>query len=72
MRPAPIVTDAGAVNGAFPVDRTAVIPPVGALLVRVTVQVVTADGESTFGVQTRDEMAVTDTRAMVALAELPL
>jgi hypothetical protein len=70
--PAPIDTDGGAVNGLFPVVTVTLTPPAGAFFVSVTVQVLEDEGESAVGLQTRDETRVVDTRAIVALAELPL
>jgi len=47
-------------------------PPVGATLLRVKMQLPAADGESTAGLQISEDMTAGATRAIVALAELPL
>jgi hypothetical protein len=72
LDPAAIVTDAGAVSWLFEVETATLTPPVGALLLRVTVQLLSADGESTAGMQPSEDMTAGATRAIVALAELPL
>jgi hypothetical protein len=72
LEPAAIVTDAGAVSWLFDVESSTFAPPVGALLLRVTVQPLAADGESTAGLQTSEDNTAGATRAIVALAELPL
>jgi hypothetical protein len=72
LDPAATVTDAGPVNSLVDTESTTFAPPVGATLLRVTVQLVAADGESTAGLQTREVMTAGATRAIVALAELPL
>ncbi|MEI9972362.1 MAG: hypothetical protein WDO73_10115 [Ignavibacteriota bacterium] len=70
--PAPMVTDGGAVSRPLPVERTRLTPPAGAAWLSVTVQVVEVDGASAVGLQAKEEMLIVDTRATVALAELPL
>ena len=70
--PAAIVTDPGAVNWLFDVESNTFTAPVGTLLLKVTVQLLTADGVTTAGLQTNDDTTGGDTRAIVALAELPL
>jgi len=72
LDPAAIVTDAGPVSSLVDMVSSTFAPPVGATLLRVTVQLVAADGESTAGLQTREVMTAGATRAIVALAELPL
>jgi hypothetical protein len=72
LDPAAIVTHAGAVSWLFEVETATLTPPVGALLLRVTVQLLAADGESTGGLQASEDMTTGATMAIVALAELPL
>jgi len=67
-----MATEEGTVSRLLPVESSAVTPPAGALLLSVTVQVLVADGRSAAGLQTSEEMSVAETRAMVAVAELPL
>jgi hypothetical protein len=70
--PAAMFTDVGAVSWLFDAVSSTFAPPVGAFLLRDTLQLLVADGESTAGLQTSEEMTAGDTRAIVALAELPL
>jgi hypothetical protein len=66
------VTDAGTVSIALLFDTLTIAPPVGAALLRLTVQVLEALGPRLLGLQ---PSAVTDTgatRLTLALAELPL
>jgi len=72
LDPAATVTDAGPVNSLVDMESSAFAPPVGATLLRVKVQLLVADGESTAGVQASEDMTAGATRAIVALAELPL
>jgi hypothetical protein len=72
LDPAAIVTDAGPVSSLVDMVSSTFAPPVGALLLRVTAQVPAPDGESTAGLQTSEDMTTGATRAIVALAELPL
>jgi hypothetical protein len=67
-----MATEDGRVNRLLPVESSAVTPPAGALLLSVTVQVLGAEGKSAAGLQTSEERSVGETRAMVAVAELPL
>lgn len=67
-----IVTVVGAVSSLVDVEIITLTPPAGGLLLRVTVHMVEADGVSTAGLQTSEEMITGDTSAIVVLAELPL
>lgn len=49
FHPAATVTDAGAVSWLFDAVSSTFAPPVGAFLLRDTVQLLVADGESTAG-----------------------
>ena len=71
MAAAATVTDAGAVSVALVLVRVTRAPPVGAALVKVTVQVLEAFGPRVAGRQASEETS-TETMLMVALAELPL
>jgi len=70
--PAATVTDAGPVNSLVDMESGTFAPPVGATLLRVKVQLLVADGESTAGVQTSEDITAGATKAIVALEELPL
>ena len=72
LDPAAIGTDAGPVSSVVDMESSAFAPPVGATLFRVKVQLLVADGESTAGLQTKEDMTAGATSAIVALAELPL
>ena len=72
MAAAATVTDAGAVSVALVLVRVTAAPPVGAALVKVTVQVLEAFGPRLAGLQTSDETSTEAVRLMVALAELLL
>ena len=71
MAAAATVTDAGAVSVALVLVRVTRAPPVGAALVRVTVQVLEELGPRLVGLQASEETS-TATMLMVALAEVPL
>jgi hypothetical protein len=70
--PAAIVTNGGAISWLFDVESSTFTPPVGTLLLKVTVQLLAADGVTTPGLQTSDDTTGGDAKAIVALAELPL
>jgi len=53
-------------------DRATITPPVGAGLVRVTVQVVEAFGPTLEGLQASEETSTDAARLTLVLAELPL
>ena len=72
LEPAAIVTEEGRVKRLVLAESIAVTPPTGAFLVSIKVQVPEAEGESTAGLQASEEMAVDESRPMVAVAELPL
>jgi len=63
-------TDAGTVRVALVLVRVTVAPPVGAGLLRVTVQVLEALGPRLVGLQTSEETRTGATRATVVLAEV--
>lgn len=67
--PAAIDTEAGRVSAVLPLESEMVIPPAGAFLVNVTVQVPAAEEVSTFGLQVSEERAVGASRAIVADAD---
>jgi hypothetical protein len=65
------VTEAGTVRVGLELDRVTEAPPVGAALVRVTVQVLEALGPRLVGLQT-SEVSVNDaTRLIEAVREPP-
>ena len=66
------VTDAGTVSVPLVFVRATAAPPVGAALVKVTVQVLEAFGPRLVGLQARLETNTGTTRVMVAFAELLL
>ena len=66
------VTDAGTVSVGLVLVRVTAAPPVGAALVRVTVQVLEALGPRLAGLQASEETSAGDTRVMVAVAEVLL
>jgi len=70
--PVPMATEEGSVNRLLLVESSTVAPLAGAFLLRVRVQLLAADGASVAGLQTSEEMAVGEIRAMVAVAELLL
>lgn len=72
VEPAATVTEIGVVSAALSSDTATVLPPAGAGLVRLTVQVVLPLGPRLVGLQTRVESASGATRLMVTLCEAPL
>ena len=64
------VTDAGAVSIALVLVRVTAAPPVGAIWVRVTVQMLEELGPRLVGLQTSEETRTGAARVTVALAEL--
>jgi hypothetical protein len=66
-----IVRVVGAVSTLVEVESITLTPPAGGLLLSVTVHVVEADGDSTTGSQTSEEIITGEIRAIVVLAELP-
>ena len=66
------VTEAGAVRVALVLVRVTAAPPVGAVCVRVTVQVLEAFGPRLVGLQTSEETSTDAVRLTIAFAELPL
>jgi hypothetical protein len=69
--PAASVTDAGTVSAALVPDNVTAAPPVGAALVRVTVQVLDAFGPRLVG-HANDDTSTGATKLTVAFAELLL
>ena len=72
VAPAATVTAAGTVNTVPVLDRVTAAPPVGAALVRVTVQVLDVFGPRLVGLQANDDTNTGATRLMLVLAELLL
>ena len=70
--PAATVIEVGALKTELVFDSVTVAPPVGATLVKVTVQVLEAFGPRAVGLQAREETRTAAVRLMVALAELLL
>jgi hypothetical protein len=70
--PAATVTDVGTVSVELVLVRVTVAPPVGAVWVRVTVQVLEELGPRLVGLQVSEETRTGAARVMVALAELLL
>ena len=71
--PAATVNEAGTVSAERLSETAMLAPPVGAALVRVTVQVLEALGPRLLGVQANDETSTeAATRLTLVLAELPL
>ena len=66
------VTDAGTVSVALLFDRVTIAPPVGAALLRLTVQVLEELGPRLAGLQASAVTNTGATRLTLALAELPL
>ena len=66
------VTEAGTVSVGLVLERVTLAPPVGAALLRVTVQVLEALGPRLAGAQAREEISTGATRVTLALAELAL
>jgi hypothetical protein len=66
------VTEAGTVSIALVLDRVTIVPPVGAALLRVTVQVLDELGPRLAGLQASAVTNTGATRLTLALAELPL
>jgi hypothetical protein len=66
------VTDAGTVKAALLSEIAIAAPPVGAALLRVTVQVLEAFGPRLVGLHASEETTTGATRLIVALAEVPL
>ena len=66
------VTDAGAVRVALVLVRVTRAPPVGAALVKVTVQALAALGPRLAGRQASEETSTEAVMVMVALAEVLL
>jgi len=72
VAPAATLTEAGVVNTVLLSERATLTPPVGAALVRVTVQLLEALGPRLLGVQASEETITGATRLTLALAELLL
>ena len=73
VAPAATLTAVGVVSTVLLSDRATLAPPLGAELVRVTVQVLEAFGPRLVGVQAReDTITGAATRETLVLAELPL
>src|SRR5580704_3725098 len=66
VAPAATVTDAGAVSSALLLASVTLDPPVGAVWVRVTVQVLTALGPRLVGLQAKVEIRPGASRLTVA------
>jgi hypothetical protein len=66
------VTDAGTVRVKFVLARVTLAPPVGAVLLKVTVQVLEELGPRLAGLQASEETRTEATRLTVVLAELLL
>jgi len=72
VAPAATLTEVGVVSAVLLSERATLAPPVGAALVRVTVQMLEALGPRLLGVQAREDTATGATRLTFALAEVPL
>ena len=72
VEPAATVTEDGVVNAALSSDSETTVPPAGAALVRVTVQLAVAFAPRPAGLQTRAESTRGATRLTAALCEAPL
>jgi hypothetical protein len=72
LAPAATLTEVGVVSTVLLSERATLAPPVGAALVKVTVQLLEALGPRLLGAQPRDDTSTGATRLTVALAELPL
>ena len=68
LEPAATVTDVGVVSRVLLLDSPTAVPPVGAALVRVTVQVLVALGPRLVGLQATEDRTTGATRLTVALA----
>jgi hypothetical protein len=66
------VTDAGTLRAEFVLDRATVAPPVGASLVRVTVQVLDELGPRLVGLQASEETRIGATRDRFVEVDVPL
>ena len=72
MAAAATMTDAGTVSVELVFDRETEVPPAGAALVRVTVQVLVALGPRLVGEHTSEETNTAAESVMLVFAELPL
>jgi hypothetical protein len=73
VAPAATLTEPGVVSCERLSERATLAPPVGAALVRVTVQVLEALGPRVVGVQASEETSTeAATKLRLVLAELPL
>ena len=72
VEPAATVTEAGIVSAVLVSVKVAEAPPVGAALLKVTVQVLEAFGPRLVGLHESDDTRTGATRLMVAFAELLL
>ena len=70
VAPDDTVTEAGTVSGGLLLPRVTVEPPAGAVWVRVTVQVLTADCARLVGLHASVETRTGATRLIVAVLEL--
>ena len=70
--PTPTVTDGGTVSRALLSANETTVPPTGALLVSVTVQVLVAEEPRLVGLQLSADRATGATRLIVAVCETPL
>ena len=70
VAPAVTVTEAGTVSEALLLARVTLAPPVGAVCVRVTVQVLTALCPRLVGLQATPETRTGASRLIVAVCEL--
>jgi hypothetical protein len=72
VAPAATVTEPGVVNAELLSEMVTTEPPLGAVEVRVTVQVLVAPEVRVVGLQTREERLTEAVRLMVAVWETPL
>jgi hypothetical protein len=72
VAPAATVTDAGTVTAALLSETETTVPPVGAALERVTVQVLVALEARVVGLHASEERVMGAVRLMVAVWETPL
>jgi hypothetical protein len=72
VAPAATLTEVGVVSTVLLSERATLAPPVGAALVKVTVQVLEALGPRLLGVQAKADTSTGATRLTIALAELAL
>jgi hypothetical protein len=70
--PAATVTDPGRLSAPVLLESVTTAPPVGAALVRVTVQVLEALGPRLAGLQASEETSTDATRLTFVVTELPL